>query len=112
MTALEFWDLCRNLRIPTVEYTINSFIADEWIAQKQEAGIMHSKDFKGDIFVKFLNKDEHYIEFEDGWMKYHSESIKNVPIELFQLVDRLGSGRINYYNGDNPSEFQIIDYEE
>lgn len=112
MTTLEFWDLCRNLCIPTVEYTINSNIADEWIAKNQEVGEMYSEDFKGEIYVKFLNKDEHYIEFEDGWMKYHSESIKNVPIELFQLVDRLGSGRINYYTNSDSSEFQVIDYEE
>jgi len=111
MTALEFWDLCRNLRIPTVEYTINQFIADEWIAQKQEAGIMHSKDFKGEIYVKFLDKDEHYIEFSYKELRYATEPTESLPIELFQLVDRLGSGRINYYNGDNPSEFQIIDYE-
>ena len=91
MTTLEFWDLCRNLRIPTVEYTINSFIADEWIAQKQEAGIMHSKDFKGEIYVKFLDKQEKCIEFEDGWVKYHSESVKNLPIELFQVMCRLVS---------------------
>lgn len=112
MTNLKFWDLCRNLRIPTVEYTINPFIADEWIAQKQEAGIMHSKDFKGEIYVKFLNKNEHHIEFSCKELRYCSEPIESIPIELFQLVDRLDSGRINYYNVDNPSEFQVIDYEE
>lgn len=115
MTTLEFWDLCRNLRIPTVDYTINPFIADEWIAQNQEAGIMTSKDFRGDIFVKFLDKEEHYIESRDGKITYASKPLESLPIELFQLVDRLGSGRINFYLADDlnmSNGYRVIDYEE
>jgi len=111
MNTYDFLDLCTDLNINTIKYTTNKKTADRWSsANRVDIGIL-----SGDIFVEFYEDlDEQYIEFAYGEIRYASVDVKTLPIELFLLVNRLGSGRINFWLADDcrlPNGYRVIDYE-
>lgn len=112
MNTHDFLDLCRDLNVNTIKYTTNEKTADRWSKTNGvDIGIL-----SGDIFVEFYDYlDEQYIEFAYGELRYASVDVKTLPIELFLLVDRLGSGRINFWLADDcrlPNGYRVIDYEK
>lgn len=105
-----FLDLCRELRINTIEYSTNSETIQRWEDEGRNLGL-----FDGDLVVQVYDIDEDFVEFRDGKITCASKPFQSLPIELYQLVDRLGSGRINFYLADDlnlPNGYRVIDYEE